>query len=116
MNNYEPKVVATGSLAPVGHKLLKPKLAQKRSKGLNYWEYTIDTKKLIDYIQHLIGMGSKKEDWPIDAEHNPDITKSLSYSKMINEINHREPRAYTSAGQITTVSVCGSGTGRHSMS
>jgi len=49
-------------------------------------------------MTELIEEDGDKLEWPEDANHNPNIKQSLSYSKMINEINHREPRGISEAG------------------
>ena len=51
----------------------------------------IATEKLIESLLAMIPDESP-HDWPPDTEPNPSIISQLSYTKMVNEINHREPR------------------------
>jgi hypothetical protein len=113
-----PKVVTTGGLAPVG---MKPPAYKKSMIGraAELLEKAVPTKVLIDNILENFYEEEdqdEKIDWPVDSNHNPKIKKTLSYSKMVNEVNHREPRAYTNAGQIEEVPVFGSKAGWHSTS
>ena len=39
-------------------------------------------------------------DWPIDAECNTKLKDNLSYSKMINVLNHSAPRSFNDDGII----------------
>jgi hypothetical protein len=53
----------------------------------------VGTEKMIKKILGFLEKQQKKQaEWPVDALFNKKIKESLSYSKMINEINHKEPR------------------------
>lgn len=56
------------------------------------------------------------QEWPEDTIKNPKLIKSLSYTKMKNEVNHREPRIVTDAGTIEPFPVCSTSIGWHSSS
>lgn len=56
------------------------------------------------------------QEWPEDTIKNPKLIKSLSYTKMKNEINHREPRNITEAGTIEPHELCDTSFGWHSSS
>ena len=102
-------------MAPVGMEKA-PERASLVSKAAEMLERAVPTKNLIDSILANFYAEEQEEkiDWPIDTNHNPKIKTSLSYSKMINEVNHREPRAYSKAGQIEPIPIWGSKTGWHS--
>ena len=69
-------------------------------------------------IKNIINFMEKREkdkhEWPIDSQFNRNIKKSLSHSKMVNEINHRMPRQYSLDGFVERIPVCGSRSGCHS--
>jgi hypothetical protein len=115
-----PKVVSVTGLPPVGMAFLKaPELKSKVDKAAQILELSVGTEAV---IQHILKTFKEEEeenekvDWPVDAEFNPEIKNSLSYSKMVNEVNHREMRAYSTAGQIEPVPIFSSMTGWHSES
>ena len=58
----------------------------------------LGTENLIEKILEIFEAQEDQVDWPADAEPNPKIQQRLSYTKMLNEINHLEPRGYTAAG------------------
>ena len=77
----------------------------------------LSTQILIDRMIKVIEDEPKApEDWPEDAHPNDDLVQSLSYTKMINEINHREPRTYTEAGIVEPLPLWGTDIGYHSSS
>lgn len=79
---------------------------------------TLGTEQLIDKILEIITPENEDEegDWPLDAHPNDDLVKGLSYTKMTNEINHRELRAFNKAGVVDSLGICSSNTGCHSTS
>jgi hypothetical protein len=74
----------------------------------------LGTENLIEKILEIFEAQEDQVDWPADAEPNPKIQQRLSYTKMLNEINHLEPRGYTAAGQVEPYPVWRSKTGWHS--
>jgi len=42
--------------------------------------------------------GDDLKNWPMDTIPNEKVRKNLSYSKMLNEINHREGRILDKEG------------------
>jgi hypothetical protein len=77
----------------------------------------LGTEQLIDKILEIITPEEdEEEDWPLDAHPNDDLVKSLSYTKMTNEVNHRELRAFNKAGVVDSLGICSSNTGCHSTS
>ena len=74
----------------------------------------LGTENLIEKILEIFEQQEDQVQWPADAEPNPLIEQTLSYTKMINEINHLEPRAYTNTGLIQQYPLGKSGTGWHS--
>ena len=77
-----------------------------------------DTEKLVnrllDYFNDTEGPQDVGE-WPVDAHFNIDLKKNLSYSKMINVINHTAPRNFNEDGIIQQIPMSIK-TGRHSSS
>jgi hypothetical protein len=53
-------------------------------------------------------------DWPIDTVPNPNIKNNLSYTKMINEVNHMFPRKISPSGEVEPQPIFEADTGRHS--
>ena len=73
---------------------------------------TLGTENLVDKILNMVKTDADDlTDWPNDAFENPKLRESLSYTKMLNEVNHREPREIDSSGSISQLKVCGSSTG-----
>ena len=50
------------------------------------------TEDLVEKILYWIEENEDDEDWPDDTVPNDKLIKNLSYTKMINEVNHLEPR------------------------
>jgi hypothetical protein len=73
----------------------------------------IATEKLIESLLAMIP-DELPSDWPLDTEPNPSLINQLSYTKMVNEINHREPRTMTRAGAIEPFPIFSSSLGFHS--
>ena len=67
--------------------------------------------KCIRALQNQEGKGAQT--WPADAVLNKNLVKSLSHSKMKNEIDHQAPRTLDEAGVIVPISLCES-VGSHS--
>lgn len=74
----------------------------------------LGTETLIEKILEIFAEEEDQVDWPADAEPNPRLAQALSYTRMVNEINHLEPRAYTSTGFIEQHPVWKTETGWHS--
>lgn len=80
-------------------------------------ESVLGTEILIEKVLGMVkSVEEEIEDWPRDTHPNDDIINGLSYTKMVNEVNHREPRGLTESGVIEKYSLCGSSTGWHSTS
>ena len=60
--------------------------------------------KCIRAWQNEEGQGAQT--WPADAVLNKNLVKSLSHSKMKNEIDHQAPRTLDEAGVIVPISLC----------
>lgn len=60
--------------------------------------------KCIKALQNEEGQGAQT--WPADAILNKNLVKSLSHSKMKNEINHQAPRSLDAASVIVPISLC----------
>ena len=59
----------------------------------------IGTEILIDKMLSILGHdGDDLKNWPMDTIPNEKVRKNLSYSKMLNEINHREGRILDKEG------------------
>jgi|APSaa5957512535_1039671.scaffolds.fasta_scaffold457995_1 hypothetical protein len=74
----------------------------------------LGTENLIDKILEIFEVQEDQVEWPGDAEPNMEIQKRLSYTKMLNELNHLEPRGYSAAGQVEPHPIWKSKTGWHS--
>jgi len=73
------------------------------------------TEVLIDKILEMINETDyEKEEWPLDSYPNGHLIKNLSYTKMINEINHREPRGFSSTDTVERFPFIKSNVGWHS--
>ncbi len=73
----------------------------------------IATEKLIERLLDMIP-DEQPNEWPTDTEPNPTLINQLSYTKMVNEINHREPRIMTRTGVIEPFPIFSSSFGFHS--
>ena len=71
---------------------------------------------MIEKILEIIEPEEEDEEWPLDAHPNDDLVKSLSHTKMVNEVNHRELRAFNKAGVVDQLGITSSSTGCHSVS
>ena len=61
----------------------------------------VGTEQLVDKILEMIAANDiNTGDWPLDAEPRNEILTNLSWSKMVNEINEREPRMITENGLV----------------
>ena len=70
---------------------------------------------LIDKLLTKLGHNEDElKEWDADADFNEHMKKSLSYSKMCNEMNHREMRETDKNGVPQPMSICGVKTGSHS--
>lgn len=112
------KLVSTQNLAPVGMSRLNvppaPVGPQKQSRYNAMIKSVLGTENLIEKILEIFEQQEDQVQWPADAEPNPLIEQTLSYTKMINEINHLEPRAFTNTGLIQQYPLGKSRTGWHS--
>mmetsp|Transcript_14013 Transcript_14013/g.23806 ORF Transcript_14013/g.23806 Transcript_14013/m.23806 type:complete len:293 (+) Transcript_14013:368-1246(+) len=90
-----------GYLIPVG---IQKKEVIKDEKAKEMLNKVLGTETLVDQILEMIGYRFELDqpEWPEDAHPNPKLMKNLSYSKMLTEVNHREPR-YLDEGGITSV-------------
>mmetsp|Transcript_27946 Transcript_27946/g.42242 ORF Transcript_27946/g.42242 Transcript_27946/m.42242 type:complete len:487 (+) Transcript_27946:260-1720(+) len=109
LNGGGVKFVTGGSLAPVG--IMKKETQKDTSRSSIMLKQTLGTETLVDKIIEMVEGKEDLQEWPIDAHENPNLRESLSYTKMINEVNHREPREIDSSGTISQLQVCGSSTG-----
>jgi hypothetical protein len=81
------------NLPVVGLKKPEKKKLNEVEEAVSKLNQDVGTEKMIKNILRFLEKQQKKEaKWPIDAMFNKKIKESLSYSKMINEINHRKPR------------------------
>lgn len=61
----------------------------------------IGTELLIDTLLTKLGHADdERKEWPADATKNKLLRRHLSYSKMVNEINHRELRKKDKNGVV----------------
>lgn len=75
----------------------------------------IGTEVLIDTLLTKLGHAEDElKEWPPDANFNEHVKKNLSYSKLANEMNHREMRKTDANGVPQPMSICGAQTGSHS--
>ena len=74
----------------------------------------LKTETLVEKLTRVVEDGEDDiGDWAPDSEPHKDILNNLSYTKMKNEINHREPRTFSKAGLIIKTPICFSSTGCH---
>mmetsp|Transcript_42256 Transcript_42256/g.64779 ORF Transcript_42256/g.64779 Transcript_42256/m.64779 type:complete len:244 (-) Transcript_42256:3056-3787(-) len=108
------RVVNNTTLAPLG--LEKPESKKKKeSKAHEMLKNVLATEVLIDKLLRVIeDEPAPAEEWPQDAHPNDRLVETLSYSKMINEVNHREPRGFTEAGVVAPLPWFGTSSGNHS--
>ena len=74
------------------------------------------TENLVDKILELIKQEDREEhkEWPADADCKEGLSENLSHMKMVNEINHRQPRTQDSKGNVIEHSMFWSSFGWHS--
>lgn len=118
MNANNHLFIQASSLPPVNMEYNKtPAQGTKYEEVQKIVDNTVDTSDLINKV--LKSLETKEPDefeWPIDANYNPSLKQSLSYTKMVNEVNHREPRYMTKANQIDKLPLCSTRIGVHSTS
>lgn len=100
-------------LAPVGMKMPQDQPVLEIKKAQKMLTEVIATEKLIERLLEMIP-DEQPSDWPTDTEPNPTLINQLSYTKMVNEINHREPRIMTRAGAIEPFPIFSTSFGFHS--
>lgn len=77
----------------------------------------LGTETLIEKILEMLPETSTPDgDWPEDTIANERLLKGLSHTKMVNEVNHREPRVFAESGTVEPHPLCSSGFGWHSVS
>lgn len=77
-------------------------------------DHALGTEILIERCLEIVeNVEDEVADWPIDTLPNRKLIKGLSHSKMINEINHKEPRGFDKIGNIVPMPVFWSRTGCH---
>lgn len=87
---------------------------EKVMEAVKMLDADLGTEQLVkNILEYLKEQDEEAIEWPVDAVFNPQLKKSLSYSKMINELNHREPRQYSLTHQVEPIPICGSTTGCH---
>lgn len=73
------------------------------------------TEELVDKVLEMLELqGESDEDWPDDTVPDEKLIKNLSFTKMVNEINHREPRCIKPSSEIDVFPLCSSRVGMHS--
>ena len=60
-----------------------------------------------------IEANQEDQEWPDDTFPNECLIKNLSYSKMINEVNHKEPRTIKPSQEIDKFPIWESRVGMH---
>lgn len=60
--------------------------------------------KCIRALRNEEGHGAQT--WPADAVLNKNLVKSLSHSKMKNEVDHQAPRTLDEAGVLVPIPLC----------
>jgi len=74
----------------------------------------VKTQTLVEKLSEVVDTGEDDiGDWPKDCEPLKQLVNNLSYSKMINELDKREPRMRPSGGKPVPLSICGSSFGCH---
>jgi hypothetical protein len=116
----QSKLVAAGSLAPIGMQM-PDRAPLKENKVKKMLQETLGTETLIEKLLAVIERydplpGEEVDDWPLDAHPNDRLKRGLSYTKMTNEVNHRQLRGFAATGVVEPLKICGSGTGCHSVS
>ena len=100
------KVVNNAIALPVGMSQLEQR--QQEHADHEMMENIHSTEKLVD--QMLIALKKQKEviqeDWPKDTFPHEHCRETLSYSKMINHLNHLEPRQVNKAMVVQPISIC----------
>ena len=119
-----PKIISTTNLAPVGLKKDEEKPANIQTEKFNrFLDDQLGTEVLINKILEIINPEEEDEnaeefdetDWPIDTIPNPKVRRNLSYTKMINEVNHRNPRKISTSSEVVPHPIFGTEIGSHSV-
>lgn len=94
----------------------KDKAPLKMNKQRDMLTKVLGTEILIEKIMKMLHLEEDEEwlkEWPVDCNPNEDLQHDLSYTKMQNEINHREPRGFSLAGTIEPHPLFSAKTGCH---
>ena len=74
-------------------KLAKNEKSALQEKAKRMLETVQGTEDLVEKILLWIEQNEDDEaEWPDDTVPNENLINQLSYTKMVNEVNHREPR------------------------
>ena len=77
-------------------------------------QQVVRTQTLVEKLSEAVDTGEDDiGDWAQDCEPLKRLANNLSYSKMKNELDKREPRMRSGDGKLVPVSICGSGFGCH---
>lgn len=91
------------------------KLDEHQAKIMAILRNAMSTEVMIDKLLRVIESDQpSKVEWPFDAFPNTRLNCNLSFTKMINETNHSEPRRFNKEGVVEPLSVYSTSTGWHS--
>mmetsp|Transcript_1146 Transcript_1146/g.2103 ORF Transcript_1146/g.2103 Transcript_1146/m.2103 type:complete len:111 (+) Transcript_1146:1069-1401(+) len=85
----------TPNIAPFGVEDKPEKMTEKQMKVHQILKNVMTTEVMIDKLLRVIESEPKTNvEWPYDAFPNGRLNNNLSFTKMVNESNHREPRKF----------------------
>jgi hypothetical protein len=106
---------STPNIAPFGAKDKLEKLTRNQVKVHELLKKVMTTEVMVDKLMRVINSEPKtKSEWPKDAVPNLRLNCNMSFTKLINEINHKTPRKFNQSGIVEPLGVFGASTGMHS--
>lgn len=87
--------------------------SQLQEKAKRMLETAQGTEELVEKVLLWIEQNEEDQDWPDDTIPNEYLIKNLSYTKMVNEVNHTEPRTIKPSQEVDKFPIFGSGVGMH---
>lgn len=110
---YQGKVISGPSLAPVGMKMASGEKSALQERAKKMLETVQGTEELVEKILTWIEQNEDDTEWPDDTVPNENLIQNLSYTKMVNEVNHREPRVIKPSQEVGMFPIWGSSVGTH---
>ena len=106
-------VAGPANLAPIGMRMPEGEKSHLQEKAKRMLETAQGTEELVEKILLWIEQNEEDQEWPDDTVPNEFLISNLSFTKMINEVNHKEPRTIKPSQEVGKFPIWGSSVGMH---